>query len=127
MMSRSRALAAVAATLAAGACAANAPARPAPVVLASVPPRAVTVSVATPPAPPRSGFICIEECAGEHRATRPYPLYVVDGVVVTGDRFQALRLHPERIREITILTGAEAVARYGAAAANGVVVITLNL
>lgn len=50
------------------------------------------------------------------------PLYIMDGVAITGGDFSAL--NPNDIESITVLKDASSTSIYGARAANGVIVIT---
>ncbi|HEX8037572.1 MAG TPA: SusC/RagA family TonB-linked outer membrane protein [Chryseosolibacter sp.] len=50
------------------------------------------------------------------------PLYVIDGIQASGNLFNALA--PQDIESITVLKDASSTAIYGAAAANGVVIVT---
>lgn len=54
------------------------------------------------------------------RGSAPAPLFVIDGVVVRGEP----RLTPDRIESIEVIKGAAAQERFGARAANGVILIT---
>ena len=51
------------------------------------------------------------------------PLYVVDGMPYEGD---LASINPTDVQNITVLKDAAASSIYGARAANGVIVITLN-
>jgi TonB-dependent starch-binding outer membrane protein SusC len=59
---------------------------------------------------------------GTGSLTNLNPLFVVDGIQADGNAFNSLS--PQEIENITILKDAASTAIYGAAAANGVVVIT---
>jgi TonB-dependent SusC/RagA subfamily outer membrane receptor len=48
-------------------------------------------------------------------------LYVIDGVVISHEEY--LKLNPSEILEMNVLKGSDAIALYGARAANGVIVI----
>ena len=50
------------------------------------------------------------------------PLYVIDGVPISAERFRAL--NPDEVGDVTILKDAGATAIYGNRGANGVIVIT---
>ncbi len=52
------------------------------------------------------------------------PLYVIDGIVTTGDQIKSI--DPNDIDNITVMKGSKATAIYGKAAAYGVIVITLK-
>src|SRR5690606_12203088 len=51
-----------------------------------------------------------------------HPLYVIDGVPMSGERFRAL--NPDEVGDVTVLKDAGATAIYGNRGANGVIVIT---
>jgi hypothetical protein len=119
---------AAAAALLLAACAPNAQPRRAPMVLASAPAR-----VAPPPVivgarmPVTSGRIRIGDCPGQPRAPITPALFVVDGQVVTpGPGLTLPGIDPDRIADIQILRGPQAVELYGPAASSGVVLITLK-
>jgi TonB-dependent SusC/RagA subfamily outer membrane receptor len=52
------------------------------------------------------------------------PLFIVDGVLITGGSFAGLGLEPDDIDSIEVIKGAAAAARYGTRGADGVVSIT---
>ena len=56
-------------------------------------------------------------------APTPAPLYIVDGVIVTADAFEGLKIEASDIQSIEVVKGA-AAARYGTRAENGVILIT---
>lgn len=79
------------------------------------------------PDPPAAESALAESAPGTFRlepaaedATRPSPLFVVDGEVVTGP----LELARERVAQVDVLKGGAATEAWGEAGADGVVVIT---
>jgi TonB-dependent SusC/RagA subfamily outer membrane receptor len=60
--------------------------------------------------------------AGEEPARAP--LFIVDGVIVTADAFEGLKIEASDIQSIEVVKGAAAAARYGSRAENGVILIT---
>lgn len=58
------------------------------------------------------------------RPVRDIAFYVIDGVRLSPDEYARFRLRPEEIVSVKIMKEREAVRRYGAEAARGVVIIT---
>jgi len=54
----------------------------------------------------------------------PRPLFIVDGVIVTTDAYEQLKIEASDIQSIEVVKGAAAAARYGSRAQNGVILIT---
>jgi hypothetical protein len=65
-------------------------------------------------------------CFAQERATKEEPLIVLDGIRYlhsdSANVFQ--KLNPEKIKEIKVLRGLEAINQYGEAGKSGVIVVT---
>jgi len=61
-------------------------------------------------------------CSSGMRASGP-PLWVVDGERLTDEQGRARGIRPEDVVHVAILNGPAAIAEYGAAGANGVLLI----
>jgi len=64
--------------------------------------------------------------AGSVNANGTQPLYVVDGLPLTGQNNGISSIDPDNIASISVLKGENAKAQYGTNATNGVIIITLK-
>jgi hypothetical protein len=71
-----------------------------------------------------TGAVIHLRCAGP--VGRNAPLLVLNGRLLSHDELHALNLDPRAIANLELVKGPSAVDRYGQAARNGVVVITLK-
>ena len=83
------------------------------------------VSVTTAGGSPNSGSqIIIRGISSVNSAASNEPLFILDGVAISGGGSTAADINPNDIENITVLKGAAAAALYGQDAANGVIMIT---
>ena len=83
------------------------------------------VSVTNAGGSPNSGSqIIIRGISSVNNSQSNEPLFILDGVAITGGGSTAADINPNDIENITILKGAAAAALYGQDAANGVIMIT---
>ena len=83
------------------------------------------VSVTTAGGSPNSGSqIIIRGISSVNSAASNEPLFILDGVAISGGGSAAADINPNDIENITVLKGAAAAALYGQDAANGVIMIT---
>lgn len=73
---------------------------------------------------PHSAFRTSDGAGGQASATKPAPLYVIDGVVTESRNGEPPIKSPDDIASVDVLKGPTAVARYGDAGANGVIIVT---
>jgi TonB-dependent SusC/RagA subfamily outer membrane receptor len=74
-----------------------------------------------PAARDRQPLIRMQPSRTPGEAPEPAPLYIIDGVIMTGDVLS--RIRPDDIESIEVVKGAAAVRLYGSRAANGVILI----
>jgi TonB-dependent SusC/RagA subfamily outer membrane receptor len=74
-----------------------------------------------PAARDRQPFIRVQPSRTPGETPEPAPLYILDGVIMTGDVLS--RIRPDDIESIEVVKGAAAVRLYGSRAANGVILI----
>lgn len=99
------------------------PAPPAPETAAQSAPDAGAAAEAAPKKPLDQATILLRGPKSLHPPRANEPLYVIDGVVITGtDGLNRLRARD--IESIEVLRGARAAAIYGSRAANGAILIT---
>ena len=83
------------------------------------------VSVTNAGGSPNSGSqIIIRGISSVNNSQSNEPLFILDGVAISGGASAAADINPNDIENITVLTGAAAAALYGQDAANGVIMIT---
>ena len=83
------------------------------------------VSVTNAGGSPNSGSqIIIRGISSVNNSQSNEPLFILDGVAITGGGSTAADINPNDIENITVLKGAAAAALYGQDAANGVIMIT---
>ena len=83
------------------------------------------VSVTNAGGSPNSGSqIIIRGISSVNSAANNEPLFILDGVAISGGASAAADINPNDIENITVLKGAAAAALYGQDAANGVIMIT---
>ena len=83
------------------------------------------VSVTNSGGSPNSGSqIIIRGISSVNNSQSNEPLFILDGVAISGGGSTAADINPNDIENITILKGAAAAALYGQDAANGVIMIT---
>ena len=83
------------------------------------------VSVTNAGGSPNSGSqIIIRGISSVNSAANNEPLFILDGVAISGGGSAAADINPNDIENITVLKGAAAAALYGQDAANGVIMIT---
>ena len=83
------------------------------------------VSVTNAGGSPNSGSqIIIRGISSINTAQSNEPLFILDGVAISGGASSAADINPNDIENITVLKGAAAAALYGQDAANGVIMIT---
>ena len=83
------------------------------------------VSVTNAGGSPNSGSqIIIRGISSVNSAANNEPLFILDGVAISGGGSTAADINPNDIENITVLKGAAAAALYGQDAANGVIMIT---
>ena len=83
------------------------------------------VSVTNAGGSPNSGSqIIIRGISSVNTAQSNEPLFILDGVAISGGASNAADINPNDIENITVLKGAAAAALYGQDAANGVIMIT---
>ena len=83
------------------------------------------VSVTTAGGSPNSGSqIIIRGISSVNTSQSNEPLFILDGVAISGGASTAADINPNDIENITVLKGAAAAALYGQDAANGVIMIT---
>ena len=83
------------------------------------------VSVTSAGGSPNSGSqIIIRGISSVNSAANNEPLFILDGVAISGGGSTAADINPNDIENITVLKGAAAAALYGQDAANGVIMIT---
>ena len=83
------------------------------------------VSVTNAGGSPNSGSqIIIRGISSINNSQSNEPLFILDGVPVSGGASAAADINPNDIENITVLKGAAAAALYGQDAANGVIMIT---
>ena len=83
------------------------------------------VSVTNAGGSPNSGSqIIIRGISSVNSAASNEPLFILDGVAISGGGSAAADINPNDIENITVLKGAAAAALYGQDAANGVIMIT---
>ena len=83
------------------------------------------VSVTNGGGSPNSGSqIIIRGISSVNSAQSNEPLFILDGVAISGGASAAADINPNDIENITVLKGAAAAALYGQDAANGVIMIT---
>ena len=83
------------------------------------------VSVTNAGGSPNSGSqIIIRGISSVNTGQSNEPLFILDGVAISGGASSAADINPNDIENITVLKGAAAAALYGQDAANGVIMIT---
>ena len=83
------------------------------------------VSVTNAGGSPNSGSqIIIRGVSSVNNSQSNEPLFILDGVAISGGGSTAADINPNDIENITVLKGAAAAALYGQDAANGVIMIT---
>ena len=83
------------------------------------------VSVTNAGGSPNSGSqIIIRGISSVNNSQSNEPLFILDGVAISGGASAAADINPNDIENITVLKGAAAAALYGQDAANGVIMIT---
>ncbi len=83
------------------------------------------VSVTNAGGSPNSGSqIIIRGISSVNNSQSNEPLFILDGVAISGGASSAADINPNDIENITVLKGAAAAALYGQDAANGVIMIT---
>ena len=83
------------------------------------------VSVTNAGGSPNSGSqIIIRGISSVNSSANNEPLFILDGVAISGAGSSAADINPNDIENITVLKGAAAAALYGQDAANGVIMIT---
>ena len=83
------------------------------------------VSVTNAGGSPNSGSqIIIRGISSINNGQSNEPLFILDGVAISGSGSTAADINPNDIENITVLKGAAAAALYGQDAANGVIMIT---
>ena len=83
------------------------------------------VSVTNAGGSPNSGSqIIIRGISSVNNSQSNEPLFILDGVAISGGASTAADINPNDIENITVLKGAAAAALYGQDAANGVIMIT---
>ena len=83
------------------------------------------VSVTNAGGSPNSGSqIIIRGISSVNTSQSNEPLFILDGVAISGGASNAADINPNDIENITVLKGAAAAALYGQDAANGVIMIT---
>jgi TonB-linked SusC/RagA family outer membrane protein len=83
------------------------------------------VSVTNAGGSPNSGSqIIIRGISSVNSSANNEPLFILDGVAISGGGSTAADINPNDIENITVLKGAAAAALYGQDAANGVIMIT---
>ncbi|MBO5816544.1 MAG: SusC/RagA family TonB-linked outer membrane protein [Paludibacteraceae bacterium] len=83
------------------------------------------VSVTNGGGSPNSGSqIIIRGISSINTSQSNEPLFILDGVAISGGASNAADINPNDIENITVLKGAAAAALYGQDAANGVIMIT---
>ncbi len=83
------------------------------------------VSVTNAGGSPNSGSqIIIRGISSVNNSQSNEPLFILDGVAISGGGSTAADINPNDIENITVLKGAAAAALYGQDAANGVIMIT---
>ena len=83
------------------------------------------VSVTNAGGSPNSGSqIIIRGISSVNTSQSNEPLFILDGVAISGGGSTAADINPNDIENITVLKGAAAAALYGQDAANGVIMIT---
>ena len=83
------------------------------------------VSVTNAGGSPNSGSqIIIRGISSVNTSQSNEPLFILDGVAISGGASTAADINPNDIENITVLKGAAAAALYGQDAANGVIMIT---
>ena len=83
------------------------------------------VSVTNSGGSPNSGSqIIIRGISSINTSQSNEPLFILDGVAISGGASSAADINPNDIENITVLKGAAAAALYGQDAANGVIMIT---
>ena len=83
------------------------------------------VSVTNAGGSPNSGSqIIIRGISSINTSQSNEPLFILDGVAISGGASSAADINPNDIENITVLKGAAAAALYGQDAANGVIMIT---
>lgn len=83
------------------------------------------VSVTNSGGSPNSGSqIIIRGISSVNNSQSNEPLFILDGVAISGGASAAADINPNDIENITVLKGAAAAALYGQDAANGVIMIT---
>ena len=83
------------------------------------------LSVTTASGSPNSGSqVIIRGISSVNTSQNNEPLFVMDGVPISGRGSDASAINPNDIESVTILKGAAASALYGQDAANGVIMIT---
>jgi TonB-linked SusC/RagA family outer membrane protein len=83
------------------------------------------VSVTNSGGSPNAGSqIIIRGISSVNTAQSNEPLFILDGVAISGGASNAADINPNDIENITVLKGAAAAALYGQDAANGVIMIT---
>ena len=83
------------------------------------------VSVTNAGGSPNSGSqIIIRGISSINTSQSNEPLFILDGVAISGGGSSAADINPNDIENITVLKGAAAAALYGQDAANGVIMIT---
>ena len=83
------------------------------------------VSVTNAGGSPNSGSqIIIRGISSVNNSQSNEPLFILDGIAISGGASAAADINPNDIENITVLKGAAAAALYGQDAANGVIMIT---
>ncbi|MDR3219388.1 MAG: SusC/RagA family TonB-linked outer membrane protein [Dysgonamonadaceae bacterium] len=83
------------------------------------------LSVTTASGSPNAGSqVLIRGISSINNSQNNEPLFVMDGVPISGNGSTAADINPNDIESVTILKGAAAAALYGQDAANGVIMIT---
>ena len=83
------------------------------------------VSVTNAGGSPNSGSqIIIRGISSVNNSQSNEPLFILDGVAISGGASTAADINPNALENITVLKGAAAAALYGQDAANGVIMIT---
>lgn len=83
------------------------------------------ISVTNSSGSPNSGTqVIIRGISSINNGQSNEPLFILDGMPISGNGTNAADINPNDIENVTILKGAAAAALYGTSAANGVIMIT---
>ncbi|HEY0152170.1 MAG TPA: hypothetical protein VGB92_09240 [Longimicrobium sp.] len=79
--------------------------------------------IAGPAPQPRPGVTIRLNCPGPPPPGTPQPLYIVNGVQLSGEELIAHGIRPEHIKRIDVVKPAQAIVEYGRAGEHGVILI----